>query len=1409
MKSLTIFFIVRTISNCCVCGITKVFCLIFACRCGCTFIRTGNICRGKSQRFAFFVNGNALSNVVYFVVDLATLGEQKEINLYDSKMRAQKKDETEKFNAQFPTKEIRDLNAGKDQTASVCAAISKSKSSRGVVEDDLTQSLNTSKLNKRSRGKSSVSKAPAPSQKKSKKEIDNAKKEDEEEDEDGNEDADENTRDREEEEEEDAEEVVEEEEEEEEEEDDEEGGERQEDEDDEEGLAEGEEGEEEFRTVSSTHGGENFAEESETAVASQKIASEKVLGALDTVTSDVLEWTTTFLGRVLKTTGKTQSDIDGQKFLEGLIESLRWLSLGKIQAKPNVVEFDDEEDAVVMEKLTFKLDGGPEISERPFVDLSADVSDDEAMEEDDQKSVAEQKEARAKSAWDVIGSVFAAFVQQREEVNKIEFPMGPPRKLTEEEKSMSISFLPGHADVSSVSIFSNHYQESILAKRDKWGAEGNRPSYSPILPENFEFRYLDDTSVLFAVQCYHAALGQPGCKSPMTRQQVVVTENTWYSSFTGFGKESHKMNEVEAKDRFDEFVRGKFHKYEHLLKKKQWHLVILGGRHYSLVVVFNTGSAWRPHTSDRCCVVSFDHAKCHDSAAHVNNICWFAFFPTDFFALLYSLFYDRFLYLLNKALYPHEQLPTFPEGKPQHVYYLPHREPPNQKDGVSCGDWMAMSAISCMRMAPPVSVANIANNFAVLKGSLMSQDFVSSHRQLLALLFFALNNDAFNWIDIEANLKIKAELDRILQLLTPPVFVDLTSSTPETIAEMLQRIETMSIDDGTEVDERKLKVFFHKKVRNETRFIFLQRRGMNMLSNCGFRLSSFSSPFHYIFILNNIRCPMNAALFCTAAALPTNYFASLSTLNLTDMDTLSYYLIRALICLRVSDAGADFLVDNTWLPSTPLALQLWEIAAGERELRDEGEHDLLRDVSVMMEILFYSDDMDPLVQGIFQPFVQLVCKDSSVTTRPYKLQDLVSDCSDRHNPLSKSFAAPLVSFEIGMDSSFDAKHSVFTSVFRGESYIRALGEREWVLESTKEFLEFLCKKGDKKTWQELAKYQTIASLFIKITRAARTATEALAGAADAAAEATTERQKGEEASSRAQTARRTATAAAEAAEAVLDLSFLEGYNDGADLVGSMWPEIDAFGIQLAVFIAMDRWSQVNDKEDRDRKLRDGILGNIPSELLQLHPERDSPMPLAEEATVQLSPQDAVRLLANMFLAEVQGKIQTDVVESLYGQARLKFQKPRFPLVCLPENLKVLYKDEFLDVVSAIDLQGTHFTTHVFSFNSEGGIQSSMYDDTRKTPRTRNINRERTVKNIVRVICARPSPGADSSRILLKAEAIPSVVEETHAESEGCVANDHEDMSSTGAIGGVVVDETHVESGGCAADADVVPLPTGN
>ena len=159
-----------------------------------------------------------------------------------------------------------------------------------------------------------------------------------------------------------------------------------------------------------------------------------------------------------------------------------------------------------------------------------------------------------------------------------------------------------------------------------------------------------------------------------------------------------------------------------------------------------------------------------------------------------------------------------------------------------------------------------------------------------------------------------------------------------------------------------------------------------------------------------------------------------------------------------------------------------------------------------------------------------------------------------------------------------------------------------MLESAKEFLEFLCKKSDKKTREELAKYQTIASLFIKNTRAAQAATEALAGIADAAAEATSEGHKGKEASSRAKTARRSATAAAEAAAAVLDHSFLEGYNDGVNLVGPMWPEIDAFGIQLAVFIAMDRWSLVNDK-DPDRKLRDGILGNIPSELLQLHPER--------------------------------------------------------------------------------------------------------------------------------------------------------------------------------------------------------------
>jgi len=468
-----------------------------------------------------------------------------------------------------------------------------------------------------------------------------------------------------------------------------------------------------------------------------------------------------------------------------------------------------------------------------------------------------------------------------------------------------------------------------------------------------------------------------------------------------------------------------------------------------------------------------------------------------------------------------------------------------------------------------------------------------------------LDNHAYDRIDIDASRRIKEKLDRILLLLKPPVVVDLTKFIPETVAKMLQRIETNSTDDGMEGEES-LKHFFSKKVKTGNHFQFYRSRGMNMLRNCGFR------------------CPMNAAMFCTAAALPTNFFAKLTLTDLSEMDTLSYFLIRELICLRlsnVSNVGADFLVDNTWLPSTPLALQLWEIAASAREVMDDGEHDLFRDVSEMMEILFKSprDMMPPLVKGIFQPFVMLICNEGVGPNSPHKLQDLVRN--DPENTGSILTDAPLVSFEIGTELS--ANHAVFSTVFRADCYIRALGKKEWVLESAKTILGIIHGKGDKKTWQDLAQYYTIASLFIKNTRGVVMAKEALAEKADAEAAAA----PSEDARSRASSARETATGAAEAFRAVLDLPFLEEYNDGSDIVESMWVVIHAYGIEEGVKSAMERWGgRFNEK-----KLRDGIRKNIPFELREKYPEPELIVPFLSEDTVpKLSPQDAVCLLANFF-----------------------------------------------------------------------------------------------------------------------------------------------------------------------------------
>ena len=488
---------------------------------------------------------------------------------------------------------------------------------------------------------------------------------------------------------------------------------------------------------------------------------------------------------------------------------------------------------------------------------------------------------------------------------------------------------------------------------------------------------------------------------------------------------------------------------------------------------------------------------------------------------------------------------------------------------------------------------------------------------------------------------------------------------------------------------------------------------------------------------------MNAALFCTAAALPTNFFANLSTSDLAALDTLSYYLIRELICLRVNDAGDDFLVGKIWLPGTPLALQLWEIAASKHEVFDDGEHDLFRDVSEMMDILFHDREMlPPLVKGMFQPFVKLVS--DGVEADSYDLQTLVNSDPGHNDRMLTN--APLVSFEIGTEIC--ANYGVFSTIFGADSYIRALGKSEWVLDSAKAFLELLHAKEGKMTWtwQELAKFQTISSLFINNTRAVGLAKVALAAEAEAAAgQAHTD-----EATSRASSARRIAVAAAANADEVMQLTFLEGYNDGRDFAEELMPEIEAYGIVLAVTIAMERWGgRINEK-----KLRDGIEKNIPIELRELYPQPDILEDISKEAVFKLSPLDAVCLLANLFLREVEGKMPADYVETLYIQAQSQqFQsqsKRKFPLVCFPDTLKVSYKDEELDVVSAIDLHGGHFTTIVFSLNTSGGIQTTIFDCAKRAPKTKKINPERTIPNIVRVICARPS--ARSSCVVMQIAA---------------------------------------------------------
>ena len=724
----------------------------------------------------------------------------------------------------------------------------------------------------------------------------------------------------------------------------------------------------------------------------------------------------------------------------------------------------------------------------------------------------------------------------------------------------------------------------------------------------------------------------------------------------------------------------------------------------------------------------------------------------------FTLYLDRFLYLLKKATNPGTQLQTFANGKPEHVYFVPYRDPPNQKDSFSCADWMAMSAISCMRKAPRVSLANTSNNFAVLKGPWLSEDFVFSHRQLVALLVFALNNHAYDGIDLAARDKIKTELDCILLQLKPPstpIVVDLCpyATIPETIAQMTQRIEGLSINDGLVDGEVNLKYFFHRKLRTGSRFSFYRNRRMNMLRNCSFRYYSFPyfSSFNFIFAHFNIRCPMNSAMFAVAAALPTNYFAKLSMLDVNEMDTLSYYLIRELICLRVSNVSnvvTDFLVGNNWLPSTPLTLQLWEIAASETEIRYEGEHDLYRDVSEMMAILFVERQrIFPLVKGIFQPFVKLECSDGAFA-HTYNLQDLVSSHPETDAPMSD---APLVSFEIGTELS--ATHSVFSMVYGADLYIRGLGKKEWVHESAKAFLEIIHAKGANKTWQDMAKFQTIASLFIKNTIAAKHATEALAVDAEALAvdeeveeEGAAKSAAAEEKTSKALLARQNATAAAVVADTIFEIPFLLGYNDGDVLVESMMPAITAYGIELAVRLQMHQWG----KDVKGQKIRGEIQENIPIELLELYPRNPDPKPM--EDLPDLSPQDAVVILANLFLRVVEGKQTATVVDCVYLQALSVVQKRQFPLLCLPENLQVTYKGEELDVVSVIDMHGVHFTTHVLSLNFSGGIETTMYDDTRSSPsRSRNINKQRTMKNIVRVICARLIPFASGRHSLVSVE----------------------------------------------------------
>jgi len=577
---------------------------------------------------------------VRFVKELEKeVKDLKQLDIDQEKTKAQKKAETKVMNSKFKSKELRDLKAGEERSESIAKATADSKKqslqAKSNGKDDLTLLLATSLTRKRK----SSSRASASSSKSKKVEDQKEKiKEKNRKDEDGEEEGGE------EEEEEKEEEEEEDDEDEEEEERKKEGEGEGEGEEEGEGEGEGEgerdeEGEEEFGGSSPNRkktSAEDSDEDSFTAAASQQ----KVLGALEALTPEAWIWVSSCLKDVLKTTGKRQSEADreGKLFLTGLLDSLRSLSIGKQNVRPHIVEdvIVDEEDVVQLKQLPFVLRGPLSFPLRVVGETDAD-SDDDIDEGKFEESSVDLKETRPSAARESIGSVFAVFFEQREEVNTIQFPMGPPRaSLSEEEKCKAISCIPGDMQGPTIPVYSHHYQESILAKRGDWGGEGRRPDFSPVNPEAYPFDYLDDSSAVFAVHCYHAALGEQGCKSTLKRAQVAVTDSGWYSLFTGIGKESHKMNEVTAQERFDEFVRGRSHKYAYLLDKKQWHSVIHERQHFSLIVVFNTGSGWRPSSSDRCCVVSFDHLKYHDSAAHVNNICWFAFFPTDFFALLYS-----------------------------------------------------------------------------------------------------------------------------------------------------------------------------------------------------------------------------------------------------------------------------------------------------------------------------------------------------------------------------------------------------------------------------------------------------------------------------------------------------------------------------------------------------------------------------------------------------------------------------------------------------------------------------------------------------------------------------------------------------------------------------------------------------